>query len=219
MSKVQVLLSPQSDTSHETFARTVRSELGPRLRELERLKLTFTQAAPPRLTLFGFERTPLALVSGWGGPEGWWRSLGPEFRARAYRVEESVPLDYERSWPDGELTPGVSLLTAFRRKRGLDDETFLSRWFGGHTPLALGMHPLYAYVRNRVLEPLDRAPELDAIVEEQFRTPGDLLFPHRMFGSPLTMLPNMVRTAIDVAGFIDRRSLRTYLAVELCVRS
>lgn len=218
MSKTQLLLAPRGAVAHEVFARRVRDELVPRALErgLTRAKLTFTEHAPPRLSVVPFTRTPIALISGWDGADGWWRALATDdVVARAYRVEESVPRMYEKTWPDGEATPGVNLLTTFRRKHGLDDETFFARWHGGHTPLSLRIHPLFAYVRNVVLEPLDGAPPLDAIVEEQFRARGDLLRPTVMFGGAWRMLPNMIAVGLDIRGFIDLASLSTYLATEV----
>ncbi|MCZ7682975.1 MAG: EthD domain-containing protein [Sandaracinaceae bacterium] len=222
MPKIQLLLRGAS-LDHASFARRVDA-LAPALlaEEPEGLKLTVTEAPPPRLSVIPFSRTPFALLSVWTRDEGaldaWSRAAATEgIDVTAYRVEESTPVAYARTWPDGERTPAVVLLTVFRRKRGLDDEELIRRWHGGHTPLSLEIHPLFGYVRN-VVTRSSGAP-LDAIVEEHFRTREDLLHPHKMFGGPLRMLPNMVRVAKDIAGFIDRASLETFLAAERWIRT
>ena len=48
-----------------------------------------------------------------------YQSIFPDdVRVTAYRVDESTPLAYERTWPDGEPTPTPILLTVLHRKRG-----------------------------------------------------------------------------------------------------
>lgn len=222
MPKIQLLLRGASP-DHASFARRVEA-LVPALlaREPEGLKLTFTEAPPPRLSVIPFSRRPVALVSVWapdGGGQGEWaRAAALEgAEVTVYHVEESTPVAYARTWPDGERTPAAVLLTVFRRKRGLSDEELIRRWHGRHTPLSLEIHPLFGYVRN-VVTSSSGAP-LDAIVEEHFRAREDLLHPHRMFGGPLRMLPNMVRVGRDIAGFIDRSSLETYLTAERWIRT
>ena len=46
------------------------------------------------------------------------------------------------------------LVTALKRRSGLDSETFYARWHGSHTPLSLEVHPLLHYVRNTVARSL-----------------------------------------------------------------
>ena len=151
---------------------------------------------------------------------------------------------YHRSWADGVPTPGIGLMTFFKRRPGLDDAVFMERWHGGHTPLSLEIHPLWSYIRNVVREPVHTIarepvhtiarepvhtiargpaaisePAWEGLVEEHFQRPEDLLNPLRFFGGPLKMAFNMARVARDVAGFLDMRSLQTYLVQELFVRS
>jgi len=218
--KHQLLLRPSDEPSHARFAERVRARAVPQLLEAgpSELKLTLTDTPPPRLAVQPFSRRPVALVS--------WRGDRPPpgvegFRVEAYRVEEALPVAYERTWPDGEPTPGVSLLTLFRRKRDLDDDTFLRRWHGGHTPLSLEIHPLWCYVRNVVLHAEGDAEPWDGIVEEHFRRRAELLDPRRFFGGGrvLPMLRNMVRVGADIAGFMDLRSMQVHLATERWIRS
>ena len=140
-------------------------------------------------------------------------------RLDGYRVTESIPRGYERDWKVGERTPGVGMLTMFRKKKGLDRESFIDRWHSVHTPLALKTHPVWNYVRNVVDESiLDGSDELDAIVEEHFRHQGDLLNPVRFFGGALRMGANMGRTLLDVRKFIDLNSMKTRLVTEFVLR-
>lgn len=190
-----------------------------------RLKLTWTDEDPPRLTMMPFRRDRLALVSLWddGAPESaiprWNELLRAEGATAGYRIEESTPRAYVRDWPDGTDTPGGSMLTLLHRRAGLDDAEFLRRWHEGHSPLALRIHPLWNYVRNVVRAPaLPGSPSVCGIVEEQFRTRADLLDPTRLFGGWLGMLPNMARVYGDVRRFLDLGALENYLVTERWLR-
>jgi hypothetical protein len=220
MTKHQILI--RSDRGLEEPLRL----LAPRLLALgaERLKLT-SSIAPPRLSLIPFSRSPIALLSIWSADaplEAWARTVRealPEASLAGYRVEESTPRGYSRDWPDGEPTPGVGLLSLFRKPPALARDAFLRAWHGHHTPLSLEIHPLWGYVRNVVEAPLlPGSASLDAIVEEHFRERRDLLNPLRFFGGPLAMLPNMVRVALDIRRFIELRSMETYLTRERWLR-
>jgi uncharacterized protein (TIGR02118 family) len=137
----------------------------------------------------------------WVDPGGRWSA--------AYAVDEAVPLDYERDWPLGEVSPGAKQVTFLQRKPGLDDDAFLGHWFGTHTPLALRIHPLWRYVRGRVLSSIDAgapdapAPPLDGIVELHFRSLEDITDPVRLFGS----MKNIRVIQEDVAQFIDMSTI------------
>jgi hypothetical protein len=225
VNKLQLVLRARAAQDPARFAEHVRDVVVPSLmrREPRGLKVTLTDRRPPRLSLVPFGRAPLALVSIWPQPGddslAAWRERVPEgagVGVGAYRVEESVPLAYARDWPEGEPTPGLGLLTLFRRRRGLSDADFLRRWHEGHTPLALEVHPFWSYLRNVVVA---GEPPLDAIVEEHFRAPEDVLDPRRFFGGAGKMLPNLARVGVDIARFIDLASLETYLVTELHVRS
>jgi hypothetical protein len=191
-----------------------------------RLKLTFTAEEPPRLSVQPFRRDRLALVSLWDeaapaeAAARWNALLQAEGATAGYRVDESVPRAYGRDWPDGLDTPGGSMLTLLHRRAGLTDSEFLRRWHDGHSPLALEIHPLWNYVRNVVAAPvLPGSPPLCGIVEEQFRTRGDLLDPVHFFGGWLRTLPNMLRVLMDVRGFLDLAALENYLVTERWLRS
>ena len=227
--RVQWVFRPRTDD----FGREdIANEVLTAIRDIDavaapRLKLT-TAEAPPRWSVIPFSARPLVLVS---------VDTPDRHRLHAaaldagldrldlatferYDVRTSIPVELPDRPQVGELTPCVELLTLFRRKPGLDDEAFIRRWHGGHTPMSIEIHPLRGYIRN-VMEARwpDEATPLDGIVEEYFEEPRDLLNPSVFFGGALRMLPNMVRVAWDVRGFIDLATIETYWAAERWIRA
>lgn len=189
-----------------------------------KLQLTVTQTPPPKLSLFPFKREPIAIFNVYDevdAPTRFTNVLrGAATHVSGYRVEEAYPVEYERSWSDGEPTPSPILLTMLRKKDGVSRDDYIERWHDGHTPLSLEVHPLWYYQRNVIVEPITAdADPSDGIVLEACPTQGDLLNPTRFFGGPLKMLPNMIRVAKDVGGFLDMRHTETYFATEYHLRS
>ena len=133
-------------------------------------------------------------------------------RVGGYRVEESVPVEWETpAGGAGERTPGVKLVTLFDKRPELGDDEFLRLWVEEHTPLSIDVHPLWRYVRNRVLESLTpEAPFFRGVVEETFRSLDDVLDPDRFYGSA----ENQRRVARHVRRFIDLRRMQTCLMSE-----
>jgi hypothetical protein len=135
-------------------------------------------------------------------------------------VEEAIPVTYEKTWGDGVPTPGECLLTLFHRKPDLDQDTFIRRWHGGHTPLSLRLHPLWNYNRNVVVKALnENSTWYGGIVEEQFRTAAELLNPFIFFGPALKVPYHMYLVYRDTISFIDMKRIETYLATEIHIRS
>ena len=212
--------------SHLAWSDRMRNEVSPRLLDLEpsKLQLTLTEAPPPKLTLFPFKPQPIAIFNVYDEAEDPSRFVDALQKAvssvSGYEVEESYPVTYDRAWSDGEPTPSPILLTMLRRKAGLSRDEFIRRWCDGHTPLSLEIHPLWYYQRNIVCESVTaQADEQDGIVLEACPTRSDLLNPARFFGGPLKMLPNMLRVAKDVSGFLDMRKTETFYATEYHIRS
>ena len=182
-----------------------------------------TEEPPPNRSVIPFRRDLVALVSldGIADDAGWPES--PAGFAGAHLSEVARPVVHERTWDLGTRSPGVGLLTLFRRRPGLPDEEFRSRWFDGHTPLTLQVHPNAGYVRNFVPSPFEppnaavgrRFEAWDGIVEEQYDPPSNLLRARRFFGgSAWRMVPTMIRVYRDVKGFIDYPSIKTWLTAE-----
>jgi len=187
----------------------------------ETLKLTLTTASPPGVSVIPFRKGKAAAISLTGGASGTESLLSAEEGITGrYLVEEAIPVAYRKSWNDGDPTPGVCMLTLFRRRPGIDRETFLRRWHHGHTPLSLKIHPLWNYNRNVVLETLDGDEgTCEGIVEEHFRERSELLNPLRFFGPPLRVPLHMMQVLRDTRSFIDMKKIEVYLATEYHLKS
>jgi hypothetical protein len=185
------------------------------------MRITLTLDPPPRLTIIPFSRDKTAALSVTGA-KGRSDELitGTAGFTGSYAVEEAIPVAYHKTWEDGEPTPGICLLTLFKRKPGIDRDTFISRWHNGHTPLSLKLHPLWNYNRNVVVESsVKRHVTYEGIVEEQFRKTSDLLNPFRFFGPPLKVPLHMIQVYRDTRSFIDMKSIEIYLATEFHLKS
>jgi hypothetical protein len=108
-------------------------------------------------------------------------------QAYGWIVAESVAKAYgdQRTWPDGEQSPGMSILTFFDKGPGVADADFYRIWHGEHTPLTFDLHPFWLYVRNQVLRTVTPgAPPVRGIVYEAVPTDEDLTDLTRLFGCP-----------------------------------
>jgi hypothetical protein len=108
-------------------------------------------------------------------------------QAFGWIVAESVPKAYgrSRSWPDGERSPGMSILTFFDKGEGVTVEDYYRIWHGEHTPLTFEMHPFWLYVRNQTLRAITPgAPSVRGIVYEAVAADEDMLDLTRLFGCP-----------------------------------
>ena len=212
--------------SHEGWGHRMRHEVAPRLLALgpDKLQLTVTESAPPKASLFPFKREPIAIFNihdSAGDPSRYTETLqNAAASVSGYDVEQAYPVDYEKTWRDGEPTPSPILLTMLHKKPGISAEEYIRRWHGGHTPLSLEIHPLWYYQRNVVRAPVtEDAEPSDGIVLEACPTRGDLLNPARFFGGALKMVPNMLRVAKDIKGFLDMKRTETFYATEYHLRS
>jgi hypothetical protein len=88
--------------------------------------------------------------------------------AAAYLVTESVPMRPPAS-PLGERSPGLANVALLRRPAHLDEATWLARWLGEHTAVAIATQSTFGYLQNYVVRALTAdAPPVSAIVEELF---------------------------------------------------
>jgi hypothetical protein len=187
----------------------------------EMLRITLTVKRPPRVSVIPFRREKAAAfsITGTTRDSADVISGAPGFTG-GYLVEEAIPVTYEKTWGDGVPTPGDCLLTLFHRKPDLDQDTFIRRWHGGHTPLSLRLHPLWNYNRNVVVKALnENSTWYGGIVEEQFRTAAELLNPFIFFGPALKVPYHMYLVYRDTISFIDMKRIETYLATEIHIRS
>jgi len=223
MFKEIYIVKGRPSEDYHTFGVRMRSladEIDNQLKP-DHLKYSVTTEAPPRISVIPFSRQKVAAFSVTGSGSGSREVIsGAEGFTGIYRVEEAIPVGYERSWNDGNPTPGVCMLTLFRRKPGLDDETFISRWHHGHTPLSLKLHPLWNYNRNTVVGSSgENLAHYEGIVEEQFCKPAELLNPFRFFGPPLKTPWHMVQVWRDSRSFIDMKTIEIYLTAEIHLKS
>ncbi len=130
--------------------------------------------APLRLTTFDHPVT--AFVSVWldrcQSPER--ERIEAELRPLADRlagwlVVESVPMAMPAPTGDDARVRGFTGMALLRRPDGMDPELWRSRWQDDHTQVAIDVQGTFGYVQNLVVRPVTTgAPELAAIVEEQF---------------------------------------------------
>jgi hypothetical protein len=223
MNKEIYLVRGSGEESYQDFHNRIFNLASAIVKELnpEALKFTITLASPPRITIIPFRRSKIACVSVYKcNPEPAEALTKAKGFYGAYRVTEALPVAYQKSWSDGDPTPGACLLTLFSKKKSIDYNTFINRWHNGHTPLSLRIHPLWNYVRNVVKERLSEdSARFDGIVEEQVQKSTDLLNPFRFFGNPLIIIPRMLMVYADTKSFIDYRGMETYLAAEYHIKS
>jgi len=212
--------------SHQAWADRMRNEVSRQLLDLgpSKLQLTVTEAPPPKLALFPFKSQPVAIFNVYDDAGDHTRFSEVLQNAASsvsgYEVEEAYPVAYDRAWNDGEPTPSPILLTLIHKKAGISTDDFIQRWHDGHTPLSLEIHPLWYYQRNVVRDPVTGGADApDGIVFEACPTRGDLLNPTHFFGGALKMVPNMLRVAKDIKGFLDMRKTETFYATEYHLRS
>lgn len=239
MEKLVYLVWERPSTPAEEWGERVRGQLVPALTSLEPRALWLTvdddgaDASPP--VPVPDDELPVRLaVSIWldnhdlrGTYEDALRSFG--VRRAGYLVTESLVEDYgttpartaPRDWPDGDRSPGITVLTTFCKRGGLDERTFFEHWYGHQTPMSAGMQPRVRYVRNAVVRGVTPgAPPLDAIVEESWPTVEHLTDPNTFFGTDdSSELGENIRVMLDsMKVFADSTSLRTYTMSEYLLR-
>ena len=223
MIKEIYLVRGTDQESYQDFNSRIFKTVSLLVKELkpEALKISITTVAPPRITIIPFRQSKIAAISIYkNNPEPVEELRKAEGFYGAYRVTEALPVAYQKSWKDGEPTPGACLLTLFSKKKNIDYQTFIHRWHNGHTPLSLRIHPLWNYVRNVVNESIfEDSAWFDGIVEEQVKKTTDLLNPFRFFGNPLIIIPRMLMVYSDTKSFIDYPGMETYLASEYHIKS
>lgn len=222
MQKTISIIRGKKDESYDGFHSRIK-EIAKEVKALNPSKFhyTITLEQPPGGSVIPFRKDKIALISVHGVDEN-----AIDFIHKAncfsgtFKVTEALPIAYKKDWADGEATPGVCLLTLFRQNKKIDYDTFMDRWYNGHTPLTLKIHPIYHYNRNQVIEELGEPPvKYDGIVEEHCRTRKELMNPFKFFAKSGFALVNMIKTYFDVKGFIDYKSIETYLVAEFVIIS
>lgn len=189
--------------------------------DVSSVKVTLTNAPPPFISIIPFKKKKIASLSVFHENPTTIESLTSAIGfIGAYAAEEAIPVAYNKTWNDMEPTPGICLLTLFRKRKDISFDSFLDRWHNSHTPLSLKIHPLWYYNRNvsRIKLTEDTA-DWDGIVEEQFKTKSDLLNPVRFFGHPLIMPYRMWQVYTDTKSFLDYKTIEPYFATEIHIKS
>lgn len=186
-----------------------------------RIHYTITLEKPPRIAVIPFSRKKIAVVSvhsdQFSPPRILTKATGYD---GSYIAMEALPVAYKKNWADGVQTPGLGLLTLFRKKKGIGNDVFIDRWHNGHTPFTLKAHPVYHYNRNVIDKRLDEnGCHYDGIVEEHCLSRSELLNPLKFFAKSGTVIGNMIHTYFDTKSFIDYKSMETYLVQEYHVVS
>lgn len=189
--------------------------------EIEKTKISYTNVPPPRWSVIPFKKEKIAVISVYTTKDGRINFQNNiDDISGVYLAEEAIPVKYKKTWNDLQATPGVCLLTLFRKKKGIDYPTFIDRWHNGHTPLSLKIHPLWNYNRNVVKQDLLGTSEAwDGIVEEQVRSSSELINPLKFFGNPFIMPFNMIRVYFDTISFLEYKTIEPYFATELHIKS
>ncbi len=222
MQKDIYLIRGMESESYDEFRERIFSLVNPVKSECDSIKLVLTEKKPPTYSVIPFKKSKIATISVYSEKTN---NKIPSFLDSkgfigSYAVTEVLPVKYEKTWKDGEITPGVCLLTLFRKKKKLEYEKFIDRWHNGHTPLSLKVHPLWHYNRNVVESAYpDHAEKFDGIVEEHCKTSSELLNPFKFFGNPLIIIPRMLQVYFDVKSFIDYPSIESYLVSEYFIKS
>jgi hypothetical protein len=185
------------------------------------IKLTLTTEAPPPISVIPFKKAKIAIISVYRFENDSIDLLkAADGFSAALKVDEAIPVTYEKNWEDGLPSPGACLLTLFHRRPGIDYDTFIDRWHNSHTPLSLKLHPLCNYNRNVVLQQIcDKGEWWDGIVEEQTRTRSELLNPFKFFGNKINIIGNMLSVYTDTKSFLDYKTIETYLTTEYHIQS
>ena len=134
---------------------------------------------------------------------------------KVWRVDPRHPIAWERTWPDGEMAPGVKMVSFVKRAEGLTHEQFVRHWTENHAPLAKQHHAgLWNYTQNAVRRTYTPGgASIDGIAELQFRTRES--FENEFYDS------DAGRDAIraDVKLFINRSGEGTALMRELPLKT
>ena len=239
MEKLVYLLWDRETRELDQTRKLLLEECAARLLDLGAVKLSMNLRSHPEVpaslpTPKG--ETPLsAQVSLWlncldqRGPfEEMLRATGA--RLAGYLVTESLYTDYgdnqyaePRSWPDGERSPGLLMVTLMEKPDRLTDEEWINHWQGVQSPVSARMQPRTRYVRNAVVRPLTaEAPPYQGIVEEGWPSAEDITDPMRFYGgggSEDKLRENMKAMMDSVMAFLDLDRIRTTIMSEYLLKT
>jgi len=240
MEKLQYLCWPRAGTTPADHGRTARDELAPALLALgpRGLSMQVDDAdaqVPVPMPPPADEVQPFALVSIWldryddrAPYEAQLRDASEHIAG--YLVTESLYTDYggnrfagPRSWPDGERSPGVVMVTLLRRPARMTEDEWITHWHTVQSPVSEAMQPRMRYVRNAVARPITAdAPPIEGIVEEAWPSPEHLTDPMLFYcadGDADRMHRNLAAMLESVTAFLDLEDLRSFTTSEYLLRT
>ena len=92
------------------------------------LKIVLTEEVPPLISIIPFKKSKIASISIVVEKSNYFEELINEKGFTGlYETTEALPVSYTKNWVDGEITPGVCLLTLFNQKKSIDYKTFINR--------------------------------------------------------------------------------------------
>ena len=237
MEKLCTALWRAGDTDPQELAAWVQAELVPHLQSAAEVRgaTVHVESADPAHQAFrhgtGTDGRLLAgLLSVWldsyqDSPElARLLERAPVVQSASYLVCESVPQAYGdvMTWPEGETSPGLSIVTMLDKPAGTDEKVFYSYWHELHRVTTAECHPFASYVRNEVARAVtDGAPRYRGIVTESSPDVQDFLDPHRFYvsgGDRDQLKANQRRVVEETSVFIDFATIQVAPMTETVVR-
>jgi hypothetical protein len=238
--KLMYLVWLDPDATRADVAAVMHGQVGPRLLELEPLRLSVDIRDPesdipaPVPTPEG--ETPLhALVSIWLDTvelrEPYEEALcGAASTVAGYSVVESLYRDYggnrwssPRDWPDGTRSPGVLTVALLRQPPDQTFDDWMARWHGRISPITEAIQPRCRYVRNAVFRALsDAALPVRGIVEEAWPSLEHVTDPMLFYcadGDPDRMNAHITQMVEEITAFIDLSTFRSVTMSEWILKS
>lgn len=151
-------------------------------------------------------------------------------RIAGYLVLESLYTDYggnrhsgPRHWPDGQRSPGVTMVTLMERPDRLSDDEWVTHWHTVQSPVSESMQPRTRYVRNAVVRAVTPdAPPYRGIVEECWPSPEHITDPMLFYcadGDPEVMQSNLREMLASVTAFLDLDRIRSVTMSEYLLKT
>jgi len=229
--KLLVLLKKREEVPQDEFDNLVREELIPlALRVLPSLRGAASYLAGEQVPMVrggrAFDATADAILSLYLPPSAaeltkledlvalldhpeqvnQWEELLKQAAARSgvYVAEEVRHWGCERTWQDGEPTPGFKMMAFSRRRSGMLRQDYIEHYRDIHAPLAREHHPaLWSYTQNFVSAKLYAdAPGFDCMAEMHFKSVEDLHENFYLSGQSAGVIGK------DLAKFMEQRSVR-----------
>lgn len=144
-------------------------------------------------------------------------------RMAGYLVVESVPtVNTTHTAPEGERTPGTTLLTCLTPKPDLGLEAFFKHWFEVQRRVAVETQCTYLYIRNVVVRTLtEGAPPWVGIVEEGFPTEAvtNPMLWYKADGSKEKFEENFGKMMESVQAFLDLSKIESHPTSEYIIKA